>query len=146
MTFGKLTETQYILRFERGEDILTGLKTFCNQQNIKNASASGIGSLENPTLAHYRVDTKQYSEKAFEGVYEVTSLLGTIAVMDDAPLPHLHVNLGDENMQTLAGHLIKGTVSATLEITITVYPTTFAKEHDAEIGLNLYQLPEELKS
>jgi predicted DNA-binding protein with PD1-like motif len=144
MTFGKLTETDYLLRLERGEEIITTLKSFCAQKNITNAAITGIGSVDNPTLAHYRVDTKKYTEKELMGVFEVTNLQGTIAVMDNAPLPHVHVTLGDEAMQALAGHLIKGTVSATLEITVIVYPTTFTKSHDEEIGLNLYNLPEKL--
>jgi predicted DNA-binding protein with PD1-like motif len=65
-------------------------------------------------------------------------------VLDGAALPHLHVTLSDEAMHALGGHLVKGIVSATLEVTITVYPTEFTKKHSEEIGLNLYELPERL--
>ena len=144
MTFGKVAGDQYLIRFEKGEEILPSLKTFCKRYNITNATVSGIGSLENPTLAHYRVDNKKYSEKKFEGVYEVVSLLGNIALFEKNPLPHIHVTLSDEEMHVIAGHLIQGTVSATLEMTLNDLPTMHRKKHDEEIGLNLWDLPETL--
>jgi hypothetical protein len=142
MTFGLIQENQYILRLERGEEVIATLKAFCMEHGIKNASVSGIGSIETPTLAHYRVDTKKYSEKKLEGIYEVTSLLGTVAIFEGQPLLHLHMTLGDENMQAFAGHLVSGTVSATLEVMMTVLPSAFEKKHSEEIGLKLYDFKE----
>lgn len=144
MTFGKVTDDQYLIRFEKGEEILPSLRTFCKHYNITNATVSGIGSLENPTLAHYHVDNKKYSEKKIEGIFEVVSLLGNIAIFEKNPLPHLHVTLSDEEMHVIAGHLIQGTVSATLEVTLIAFPSTYNKKHDEEIGLNLWDLPETL--
>lgn len=141
MQFGTIPENNYILRLERGEEVGNTLKSFCQEHGIKNASVKGIGSIENPTLAHYRVDSKKYSEKQLEGIFEVTSLLGTVAIFEGKPLLHLHTTLGDENMHAFAGHLVKGTVSATLEVIITVHPTNFEKKHSEEIGLKLYDLP-----
>ncbi|MBA3724415.1 MAG: DNA-binding protein [Candidatus Levybacteria bacterium] len=143
MTFGRIQDNQFILRLERGEEVLSVLKIFCQDHRIKNASVSGIGSIESPTLAHYTVDTKKYSEKELVGVYEVTALLGTVALFEKQPLLHLHITLGDESMQAFAGHLVSGTVSATLEVIITVLPSAFEKEHDEEIGLKLYTFPKQ---
>lgn len=143
MTFGKIQENQFMLRLERGEEIVDTLKNFCLQQNIKNATISAIGSVENPTLAHYKVDTKKYSEKTLEGVFEVTALLGNVALFENQPLLHPHITISDENMQAYAGHLVRGTVSATLEVLITVFPSAFEKKHNEEIGLKLYNLSDE---
>lgn len=141
MQFGTIQENKYIIRLERGEEVGSTLKTFCQDHSIKNASITGIGSIENPTLAHYKVDSKKYSEKQLDGVFEVTSLLGTVALFNGEPLLHLHITLGDENMQAFAGHLVQGIVSATLEVQITVHPSSFEKKHSEEIGLKLYALP-----
>jgi uncharacterized protein len=139
MHYGKIQENQYVLRLERGEEVNATLQTFCTDQNIQNAAISGIGSIDTPTLAHYKVDNKKYSEKELSGVFEVTSLLGTVAIFENKPLLHLHITLGDENMHAFAGHLIKGIVSATLEVLITVHPTSFEKKYSEEIGLKLYE-------
>jgi uncharacterized protein len=140
MTFGKVQENQFLLRLEKGEEIVTTIKNFCIQQNIRNATLIGIGSVEKPTLAHYKVDTKKYSEKELEGVFEVTALLGNVALFENQPLLHPHITVSDENMQAFAGHLVKGPVSATLEVYITVLPSSFEKKHSEEIGLKLYDL------
>lgn len=141
MTFGKIQENQFVLRLERGEEIVFVIKDFCLKQNIQNATLSGIGSVENPTLAHYKVDTQKYSEKELQGVFEVTALLGNVALFEGKPLLHPHITISDESMQAFAGHLVKGIVSATLEIFITVLPSTFEKKHNEQIGLKLYDFP-----
>jgi uncharacterized protein len=142
MTFGKVQEGQFILRLEKGEEIVSTLKAFCVKQNIQNASFSGIGQTKNPTLAHYSVETQKYTEKELDGIFEVTSLLGTVAIFENEPLLHPHVTVSDETMHAFAGHLVKGTVSATLEVVLNVLPGKFEKKHDEEIGLKLYDLPE----
>src|SRR5690348_12885472 len=89
----------YIMRLEPGEDILESLQQWCHSQGIVNAIISGIGSIENPTLAHYRRDHKQFSEKTLSGIFEVTSLTGNVGLIDgEEPLVHLHVSLSDEAM------------------------------------------------
>ena len=139
----KYTNTQanaYIVRLEKGEEIVRTLTDFCREQKIENASIMGIGSIENPTLAHYKVDDKKYSEKVFTGVYEVTALLGNVMLSEGEPLIHPHITISDEHMQAFAGHLVKGTVSATLEVLITVYPSTISKTYDENIGLKLLDI------
>ncbi len=140
MQFANLDDTHFLVRLEKGEDIITTLYTFATEHAIKNASFSGIGSIENPTLAHYQVDNKKYTEKAFEGTFEVTSLQGNIAVLKEDIIMHPHITLSDENMQAFGGHLVKGLVSATMEIIITVFQTEYVKEYDETIGLKLWQL------
>jgi uncharacterized protein len=140
MTFGKIDDTRYLLRLERGEEIVSVITSFCKEQKIANAGITGIGSVENPTLAHYRVDTKKYTEKELTGVFEVTSLLGNVALFENEPLLHPHITLGDEQLRAFAGHLVKGKVSATLEVILTVFPSMFDKKYDDTIGLKLYKL------
>ena len=142
MTFGKVDDTKFLLRLEPGDEINTTIQTFCKEQQIANASISGIGSVENPTLAHYRLDTKKFSEKQLTGIFEVTSLLGTVALVEKEPLVHLHITVSDENMHVYAGHLMKGAVSATLEVVLTVLPSAFEKKFSEEIGLKLYEFSE----
>lgn len=145
MKYGQISDKRYFIRLERGEEILKSLEAFCVKKNINNGEVKGIGSVENVTLAHYRVDSKKYSRKDFEGIYEVTSLIGTIAISEYMPLAHLHVTISDESMNAFGGHLVKAVVSATFELSLTVFPTEFSKKEDSEIGLKLFQLPAEFK-
>ncbi len=143
MKIGKISDNQYILRLEREEEVVSTLTSFCEKHGIKNAWLTGLGSIDNPTLAHYKVDNKKYSEKKIEGIFEVTNFTGNIALFEGKPLLHPHITLGDENMQALSGHLVHGTVSATMEIKIEVLPTEFTKSMSEEIGLKLFDLSDE---
>lgn len=144
MNYSKVLAKTYLLRLVKGEEIVEEVKNFCKKEHIHNASIQGIGSVENPTLAHYLVDTKKYSEKKLEGIFEVTSLFGNIAIFDspagEEPLIHLHITLSDEQMKAYGGHLVHGIVSATLELIIDVFDTKHTKLFNEEIGLKLWDL------
>lgn len=133
----------YLIRIDPGEDILESLQRWCVGQKIYNAGVIGIGSVENPTLAHYRRDTKEFKEKRLPGIYEVTSLIGNVGLVDaDEPLVHLHVTLADEEMRTYGGHLVEGYCSATAEILIRPLPTTHRKSFSDQIGLKIWDFNE----
>lgn len=144
MYYSKVSLNKYLIRLVRGEEINTSIKKFCRKLNIKNAGLSGIGSVDDPTLAHYRVDTKKYKEKMLSGIFELTSLVGNVGVFEDEALVHIHVSLSDEEMRAFGGHLVKGNVSATAEITLTVFESDLRKSHDDEIGLKLWDLPKNI--
>ena len=144
MYYSKVGMDKFIIRLARGEKINESIKKFAQLQHIVNASYSGIGSTEDPVLAHYLVNTKKYSEKNVTGVFEVASLTGNIAMFENQPLVHSHIVISDENMQALAGHLVESIVSATLEIVLIKFDTQITKSFDESIGLKLYNLIEEL--
>lgn len=139
MTHAAFNDTTFALRLERGENILTTIQDFCAAQSIANAQISGIGSVEDPKLAHYSIETKQFTERQFTGIYEITSLMGNVALIDDQPSAHLHVTISATDMQSFGGHLVQGACSATLELIIAAYPSRHSKHHDDTIGLNVWQ-------
>lgn len=129
----------YLMRLEPGEDFLQTLQQWCHGQHIVNAEVSGIGSIEDPTLAHYRRDHKQFSERKLSGIFEVTSLTGNIGLVDgEEPLVHVHVALADPLMQAFGGHLVSGVCSATAELIIRPLPTQFRKNFNEVIGLKVW--------
>ena len=144
MRFGNFSKNVNIIRLEKGEEVLESLSSFVSKHNISNGAILGLGSLENPTLAHYRVADKRYSEKTLKGIFEVTNLTGTIGLFENEPVVHIHVTLSDENMLGFGGHVVKATVSATMEIVIWSYPSSFEKKQNDKIGLKLFELPEEM--
>lgn len=64
------------------------------------------------------------------------------SIFEGKLLIHLHTSLSDEAMRGFGGHLVKATVSATLEVIIEKFDTTFEKKFSEEIGLKLFDLPE----
>lgn len=142
MKYARLSENTSAIRLEPGDDVHAVLQQFCSQQGIDNAQITGIGSIESPTLAHYSIHTKEFKDQSLAGVYEVTSLLGNIALVDGQPFAHLHVTVADETMVARAGHLVKGACSATLELFLTSYPAHHTKSQDDHIGLKVWDFSE----
>ncbi len=133
----------YILHLELGEDIHNTIQQFCIAHHIANATIEGIGSVQNPTLAHYSIETKQFIDRDLPGIYEITSLLGNVALVDNQPFAHLHATVSDPKMNVLGGHLVRGECSATLELIIHTFPSRHAKTHDDTIGLKVWDFKTE---
>lgn len=144
MKYSHVSKDIFILRFIKGEEIISALKKFAKEKGIHNATFVGLGSIENPTLAHYRVDTRKYSEKKLEGIYEVLSIVGNIGLFENEQLVHAHITLSDDDMRSFGGHVVRTTVSATLEITLFKHETRHSKKFSEEIGLKLWHLPEDV--
>jgi predicted DNA-binding protein with PD1-like motif len=138
MKYASLDDHTFALKLEPGDKINETIAQFCAEHDIANASVQGIGSVDSPELAHYTMPTKHFESKRLDGIYEITSLLGNVAVSDGGPLVHLHVTISDEQMVTYGGHLMAGTCSATLELTITAYPTKHTKTLNDDIGLKVW--------
>jgi predicted DNA-binding protein with PD1-like motif len=135
MKSAKLDDHTFALRLEPGDDVHETLQSFCAANRITNAAVQGIGSVDSPTLAHYSMHTKHFSDVSLKGIFEVTSLLGNIALVDGQPFAHLHVTVSDPQMIAKAGHLVKAVCSATLELILTKYPTRHTKSQNNDIGL-----------
>jgi uncharacterized protein len=140
MFYSKLDKNKYLIRLVLGEEINGSIRKFCEKLKIENAEISAIGSVDSPTLAHYRVDTKKYKEKTFEGIFEITSLVGSVAISEGKPLVHAHVTISDEEMKAFGGHLVKGVASATVEIILTAFDSKHTKSFDKKIGLKIWDL------
>jgi uncharacterized protein len=138
MKYAQLSDHAYVVRLDPGEDIHDSIQTLCSQLGVDNAKVEGIGSIESPTLAHYTMKSQQFTDVPLTGVYEATSLLGNVAVVDGKPFAHLHVTVSNERMEVRAGHLVKGACSATLELVLTTYASHFGKQHDDTIGLKVW--------
>ena len=144
MVYAKVTANQYLLRLTRGESVSDCVIKFCEKLNIKNAYLTAIGAVKSPTLSYYDVESKKFLNKTLEGDYELTSFIGNIAIFKNKPILHAHVNLSDKKMKCFGGHFVRATVAASVEIVLTVFDTKYEKKFNAEVGLNLWDLPESL--
>lgn len=142
MKSASLSSDRYVIRLDPDDDILGSIEAFCSSQGIKNAVVEGIGSVQDPVLAHYRIDRKQFTKKPLEGIFEIVALTGNVAIYDGKPLAHIHVSLSDDHMRGYGGHLVKGRVSAAAELMLQPFDSSFQKAMDDDIGLKIWQLPE----
>ena len=144
MHYSKTGHNTFIIRLVMGEKVMDSIKRFCKAKRIFNAYFIGLGSVEGPIMAHYRVDEKKYKERRMKGIFELTGMIGDVALFEKEPLVHAHINISDEHMRAFGGHLVEAKTSATVEIILTAMKSRKTKKYSEEIGLKLFQLSEEL--
>ena len=130
---------QIVARMDRGEEILEQLKQIALREEIKLASVSALGAVDDFTVGVYKVDEQKYYSNHFTGAYEIVSLTGTISTMDGAYYAHLHMSAGDDSGAVFGGHLNRAVISATCELVITVIDGVVERVKDPATGLNVFR-------
>jgi len=138
MEFRKFRD-KYVLRMEKGEEIVSTLKNFCEENKIELAKVSGIGAVNKAVIGLFETTNKEYYSKELLGDHEITSLSGNISTMNGEVYLHLHINLADKEYNTKGGHLNSAVISATGEFIIKTIDGKVDREFNEEIGLNLYK-------
>ena len=135
----KQVDNKFIVRIDKGEEIVETLKKFCEKNEIKLGLITGIGAANKITVGLFETKTKKYHSKEFVGDYELAPLIGNVSTKDGEVYLHLHVNLSDSEHKSFGGHLNSAVVSATCEVIIDSINGTVDRSFSDEIGLNLYK-------
>lgn len=141
MEYRKFDST-IIARIDKGEEILEKVKEIALKENIKLASISALGAVNDFTVGVFKTDEKKYYSNSFQGYFEITSLTGTLNTMNGEFYTHIHMSAGNEKGEVFGGHLNRAIVSATCEMVITIIDGSVDRYFDEEIGLNLFKFNE----
>ena len=136
----KKFDDNILVRIDRGEEILTQIKTLAIAENIKLAHINALGAVDNLTVGVSKVAEQKYYANHFTGDFEIVSLTGTIDTMNDDFYVHLHISVGDDRGRVFGGHLTEARVSATCEMVVRLINGQIDRCKDAVTGLNLWQL------
>ena len=128
----------YVVRMEKGEEIMESLKKLCLDEDIRLGSISGLGAAKEVEIGLFNTETKEYKTTVMQGMFEITSLIGNITRKENEVSLHCHINFSDASLNTFGGHLVKAVISATGEIIITKIDGEVNRRFDEEIGLNLF--------
>lgn len=138
MEYRKFDDT-YVVRLNKGEEVVEKLKELCKNENIKLAEITGLGASNLIEIGVFNVNTKEYNTKVFEGMFEITSLVGNATRKDGDVYLHLHINFGDADGIVKGGHLVRSVISATSEIIVRKIDGEVGRKLSDEIGLNLLE-------
>ncbi|MEJ6951215.1 PPC domain-containing DNA-binding protein [Natronospora cellulosivora (SeqCode)] len=130
---------KYVIRMDKGEEIISTLKKFCEENQISLGRVSGIGAVNKASIGLFETKTKEYHSLELSGDHEITSLSGNISKMDGEVYLHLHANLADSSYNTKGGHLSQAFISATGEFIVEEIEGELDRKFSEEIGLNLLQ-------
>ena len=139
MDYRKFNDT-YVIRMDRGEEILSSLTELCRKEKICLGSVSALGAADYAVIGLYDVGARQYHRHTFDEPMEITSLVGSISTKEGEPYLHLHINLCRDNMSVIGGHLNECRISATCEMIVRQLDGVVERQLDEAVtGLNLYE-------
>ena len=143
MDYRKFGST-YLVRLDPGDEIVEKVLWLAAVEDIRLATVTGLGAVDNVSLGIYSPDTRQFKANMFHADFEIVSLTGTITSQRKRPYAHLHMAVGDLAGRCYGGHLHRGVVSATAELIIQTIPGEVDRQPNPQIGLNLMHFwPEE---
>jgi len=109
----------FVLVLHSGDKIIKSIVDCAKDANLTAASLTGLGLLANPKLSYYNLQTKKLDYKTFPGVYELTVLNGNIMQMPNRSFADIHAVLGNNQYQTLTGHLEEATALVRVDVIFT---------------------------
>ena len=137
----KRLQGAYLVRLEKGEEVIGSLKRFADGYRLGFASLTAIGTFERVTLGYYDPEAKAYRNEGVEEDVEVLTMSGNVSRGENGErIVHAHVIVGRSDYSTLGGHVVEATVGPTLEVIVRPAPTTIRRRHDPDTGLELWDL------
>ncbi len=126
-----------LLRFDRGEELMSGLTRYCDAQGITGGTFQAIGATEKLTLSFYHLGEKRYEDHVLEEPLEIVSILGNVAAMGDRRIVHMHGSFSRPDLSMVGGHIKELIVGPTCELTLRTHRGGAGRAPNDEIGLNL---------
>lgn len=134
----------YIVRIDRGEEVLDKLNEFIKETDIKAGTITGIGASSEVELGVYSVKNREYIKNKYEGEFEILSLIGNITQDAGDAYIHLHIMISDGLAQgagiTVGGHLNKCIISGTCELRIDECENAYQRKIDDETGIKIIDI------
>lgn len=130
------TENTVVLRLDPGDEITASILSLAEKENITAASFTGIGAANDLSVGVFDTGKKAYARFDLAGDMEISNLTGNVTVMDGKPYQHCHVTAGKTDGTTVSGHLVRGVVSLTCEIFLTVLPAAIERAYNEQLGIN----------
>lgn len=127
----------YIVRFDRGEEVVSGLVQFAQTERLGAAQFTAIGAAREVVLSYYNLDSKQYEDNTITEDLEITGIIGNVAFMEHKPIIHAHGTFSRKNFSVVGGHIKKLVVSATCEVHLAMFNGQVERTYDEQTGLNL---------
>ncbi|SHK50119.1 PPC domain-containing DNA-binding protein [Desulforamulus aeronauticus] len=129
--------SKYVVRLDKGDEIIESLKSLCQENAIRLGTVSGIGAVNRVKIGLFETSTKEYHSVELNKDMEITGLVGNVSEMNGEVYLHLHATLSDSTYNAFGGHLNVAVISATGEVIVDAIEGTVDREFSQEIGLNL---------
>ena len=140
-SFEAKIERIIIGKVEPDEDLIEAIIKMVKKHKIQSGFINCIGALKKFTIGYFNIDTKTYETITFEEYVELVSCMGNISFMDNEPIIHLHISIGNKEYSVMGGHLFQpAIVSITGEVYIFEINQKVSREIDPELNLALLNI------
>lgn len=127
----------YIIKVERGEEVVSMLTDFCADHGIKNASFSGIGAVDHLSCGYYALHEKRYYFTEYDELLEAVNLTGNVALKEGKPFVHMHGVFTDTTNTAFGGHVASARAGVVVEVVMHAYESSIERIYDEGVGLFL---------
>lgn len=133
-------------RFDKGDEILSGILDICRRENVLSATFSGIGGCGEVSVGTLNPLNNEFIAHNRNGTLEMVSLNGSVTSDEENNLyQHSHALFSylddDGNSCVLGGHLQKAVISYTAEIVISAVQNGVIKRmKDPKTGIMVWKL------
>lgn len=134
------TERTHVLIMESGDEAVSCMQRFCEENGVHAARFTAIGALSDLTLGYFDWQTKEYEKIPLHEQVEVLTLAGDVALQDGLPKIHAHIVVGKRDGSAHGGHLLEGHVRPTLEVMLIESPKHLARTMRPELGIALIDI------
>ena len=126
----------WVLRLDRGEEIVETLQGFAARERVRAAAVTGIGAVGEAELGFFAPASGQYTRRTFTGDFEIGSLHGNLSELEGRPFAHCHIVLGASDFTAWTGHLFRGVISVTGEVQVIADPGVLVRQSRPDLGFN----------
>ena len=140
MIIKKLSENKFMMRLEKGEEIIESIKNFAKEYNVKSGEIKALGAVNFVSVSLYTPENKSYITKEYSEPFEITNLYGNISSINNEPYLHIHITLANKDFNCVGGHLNKAIISATFEGYIETFDAEINRVKDENINLNVWDI------
>ncbi len=145
MDYQKIGDIVYA-RFDKGDEVLSGILSICKKERILSAIFSGIGGCSDVTVSTLIPETNEFLPHHIDGcLLEMISINGNISSNDENEIfEHTHAMfsyLQNGEVKFLGGHLARAVVSYTAELEIRpVKNGVIRRKKDEMTGITVWKL------
>ncbi|MFW6029954.1 MAG: PPC domain-containing DNA-binding protein [Halanaerobiales bacterium] len=127
-------------RLSRGEDLIKSMTELVKELGIEAGHIQVLGAVRNATIGYFNQDTTEYKFIEKKEPMEILHCSGNISLLNNEPMIHAHIILGDENGKAFGGHLSENTEIYVAEVILKEFIGE-PKERviDKESGLTLWE-------
>jgi len=134
---------RFLGRLPHGKDLITSIEDFCKASSIQMATFSVIGAVSSATLGAYDQKQQVYATFTQEEPHEIVSCTGNVSLLDEKPVVHAHIVLGNLEGKTIGGHVFSETIIYAAEIDLQeLTGTPLERAYDDTTGLMLWKIPD----